>query len=82
MATNGSVEILSLDINSNAIYLANIMLVKVLNLAPTKKKRLLTDLMEIVMMIVVAASTQLSGQLAKLTLAQLKAQDSSNSRTE
>ena len=44
-------------------YLANIMLAKVLNLASLKELRIATDLMEIVITIVVAAPTQLSGQL-------------------
>ena len=60
-------------------YLANTMLAKVLNLALQKQLRITTDLMEIVMTIVVAASTQLSGQLAKLIVARSKTR---HSRTE
>ena len=47
-------------------YLANTTLAKMLNLAPKTQLRIATDLSEIVMTIVVAASIQLPGQLSSL----------------
>ena len=74
MTTNGCVEILSLDTNTNAILFSQYYASKSAKsrLPPKIELRIATDLMEIVMTIVVAASIQLSGQLAKLTVARSK----------